>query len=144
VSDVQVLVISDEEVDLAEHVEQSGLRRLSSDHAAALGLDPVSATIVVGAALAAARFVLSLIDRVRGGLRIDLGTRPPTLERDGAIPFRTIIVFTADDNVEIRTDDEPKDAIERIVTALFSIPAAASAAAVRSTVDTAKGAGGAP
>ena len=132
-SDLELIVAIDSG-DIPISPENFGLKGRETEEFADLGLDPATALIVVGGALGLARFVVSIFERHRGGIRIDLGTIPPTVDRTKDIPFGTIIIFTTDDDVRIETVDEPKDAVERMVSDLLKLSMPADAAAVKAAL----------
>lgn len=139
-ADLSVIVRSDEEDDdLLTVASDFDLRRAEDEEAEDLGLDPLTMVVLVGAALAFGKFIVSVLDRRRGGMRIDLGTVPPSVERSKGVPFGVIVILTVDGNVEIKAVDEPKDALERMITETIRLPVTITAAAVKSALDAAKG-----
>lgn len=137
--EVRVVVFSDEEADLAAIGETQGLRR--DDQAVEeLALDPLTAAVLIGSALAVGQFVMHVIDVVRGGVRVDLGD-PPTIKRDRSVPFGWAFIFTKDgDKVDIEVKDEPKSAVERMFEAVFKLPVDATVSMVKAAIEAAKGA----
>lgn len=135
--EVRVVVFSDEEADLAAIGETQGLRR--DDQAVEeLALDPLSAAVLIGSAFAVGRFVMHVIDVVRGGVRVDLGD-PPTIKRDRNVPFGWAFIFTKDgDKVDIEVKDEPKSAVERMFEAVFKLPVDATVSMVKAAIEAAK------
>jgi hypothetical protein len=139
VTDLRVIIRSDEEDDdLLTVASDFDLRTVEDEEAEDLGLDPVSMALLVGAALAFGKFIVSVLDRRRGGMRIDLGTVPPSVERSKGVPFGFIVIFTADGKVEIKAADEPKDALERMITEAIKLPATVTAATVKGVLEAAK------
>jgi hypothetical protein len=132
--DTEITVISDPEADLVMLAQESGLVKREQAAGDDLGLDPITAAIVVGGVLTIGKFVLSVVERWRGGVRIDLTSHPATVERLGSVPYGLIVVLTASGDVRIDTADEPKDAAERIVTTLFRLPIDATIGAVTKAV----------
>ncbi|RZT17478.1 hypothetical protein EV649_5024 [Kribbella sp. VKM Ac-2569] len=122
-ADLRVVVMGgDEPTELLEDAAESGLRRVTSTGGGELALDPATAIILTGAAVFGARFVISVLERRKGGMRIDLGTQPHTVERIRDIPYGTVVILTADDDVRIQTIDEPKEVVERILTSILTLP----------------------
>jgi hypothetical protein len=141
---MDVAVLSDREADLVAAGVASGLQEKPSDGGAdELGLDPFSAAVLVGSALAIGKFVLTVIERWKGGIRIDLATKPATVERLRDVPYGVIVILTRDGEVRIETVEEPKDAVERMIVSVIKLPVDAAASLVSQTLATAKGAAGA-
>lgn len=102
-------------------------------------LDPVTAVLIGGAAIAAGKFVLDWWERRKGGLIIDL--RPGAeheISRNPTVPGGYVLTFTVDGEVTIDVKDQPKDAAERLLGEI----AGGAFGTVQAVVDAA-GAGGA-
>jgi hypothetical protein len=84
-------------------------------------VEPMTAILVAGGALLVAKFVVDLIDRLRGGLVIDLrsGTRRE-IRRDRGVPYGWVTIITADGTVKVETHDAPRDAAERLLNQILS------------------------
>lgn len=136
--DVRFIVIDDEKDQLLQDAEEVGLREGDARALDPLGLDPLTTALLIGGGLAAARFIVGVWDKYRGGVRIDLGTRPPTVERVRGVPYGAFIIFAADDEVRVETRDEPEEVIERIVKRIFSLGHDAKAADVTKVIDDAR------
>lgn len=80
-------------------------------------IEPVTAILVAGGALLVGKFVVDLIDRLRGGVLIDL--RPDAkdfIKRRRGVPYGWALIRSADGKeVKIETHDAPKDAAERLL-----------------------------
>src|SRR5271156_6730497 len=100
-----VLISDDNERELLTLAEDSGLRPIEDAASTDFELDPLTMTLLIGGALMVGRFLISVMERSKGGVRIDLATRPPTVERLRDVPYGVILVFTADDEVRIETVD---------------------------------------
>jgi hypothetical protein len=139
-SDISFVVIDDEIDDLVIDAEGVGLRRIepTDETTAGLDLDPLTTALLIGAGVLAARFVVTVWDKYKGGVRIDLGTEPPVVERVKEVPYGMVVVFTKDDEVRIETHDEPKEVVERILTAIFSLPKEATPADVNEKAEAAR------
>jgi hypothetical protein len=134
-AEISLLFIENDEMDaVLEEVDRIGLRRRKSVDAPPLGLDPVTVVVVTGSVVFVARFILSVWERFRGGVRIDLATHPPTVERLRAIPYGVLVILTEEKEVRIETHDEPEEAVERILTSILSLPADATAELVATAV----------
>jgi hypothetical protein len=137
--DLRVIVRSDDaEDELLTVVSEFQLHEAEDEEAGELGLDPITMVVLVGAGLSFGKFIISVLDKRKGGMYIDLGTAPPTVERSKEVPFGVIVILTVDGNVEIRTLDEPKDALERMITEAINLPATVTRSVVKETLDTAK------
>jgi hypothetical protein len=122
-ADVSIVVMGgDERAELLEQAADLELRQVNRTSGGDLALDPATAIVLAGAAVFVARFVISVLERRRGGIRIDLGTQPHTVERIRDIPYGTVVILTADDDVRIQTIDEPKEVVERILTSILTLP----------------------
>jgi hypothetical protein len=135
---LKIVVISDEDADLAALGEASGLTRSEEDDVQDLFLDPITAAVLIGGALVAARFVLHVIDVYRGGVEINLTVKPPTVKRNKEVPFGYVVTLTADGKVDVNTKDEPKDAIERMVESILKLPVDATVSTVKAAIEAAK------
>ena len=85
-------------------------------------IDPFTAVLIAGGVLLVGKFVVDLIDRLRGGVVIELRPNaPPLVRRDRAIPYGWAMVVAADGkSVKIETHDAPKDAAERLLGEIIS------------------------
>ena len=84
-------------------------------------IEPITALLVAGGVFTAAKFIVDLIDRLRGGLLIDLRPGARSLvARDRAVPFGWAVVVARDGRVKLETHDAPKDAAERLISQLIS------------------------
>lgn len=140
--DVTFVFLADEEsIPLLGEPVPAGLSK-SPTPPPDLALDPGTAIILTGAVILAARFVVSLWERWRGGVRIDLGTEPPTIERLREVPYGVVVVLTVDDDVRIETVDEPEEVVERILSKIFSLGSAPAPADVTAAVAQGRAAAG--
>ena len=79
-------------------------------------LPAVAAVLVAGGVLAVGKFIVDLIDKLRGGVVIDL--RPDAtnfVSRSRDVPYGWAVVRAADGTVQINVHDAPKDASERLL-----------------------------
>jgi hypothetical protein len=81
-------------------------------------LAPIVAVLIGVGVLAAGKFTLDWMDRVRGGVVID---RRPTardlIYRDRDLPYGWVVVLPPDTGkVEIEVKDAPRDMVERLVS----------------------------
>ena len=84
-------------------------------------VEPVTAILIGGGVLLAAKFIVDLIEKLKGGVLIDL--RPGALSlvrRDRAIPFGWATVIAVDGSVKIEIHDAPKDSTERLLGEIIS------------------------
>lgn len=130
---LEIVVINDDEVDLASMGEVQGLERQEGE-AVEEQLGILGAVVLIGAALAIGRFVQSVIRDIRGGLQINLDKKPPVIRRNGEIPAGWVVAVAADGTVKIETHDEPEDAIERMTTAILKLPVDATVSAVEAAI----------
>jgi hypothetical protein len=76
----------------------------------------IAVVLVAGGALLVGKFVVDLIDRLRGGVVIDL--RPDAtnfVSRNRDVPYGWAVVRAAGGTVSINVHDAPKDASERLL-----------------------------
>jgi hypothetical protein len=83
-------------------------------------VDPFTAVLIGGAALLIGKFVVDLMDKIKGGVLIDL--RPDAkalLTRTKEIPYGWVTVIAPDSTVKIEVRDAPKDASERLLSQII-------------------------
>lgn len=103
--------------------------RIAEEVANAAGLDlqiqprpqfaePVTVLLVGAGTLVLAKFIVDLVDRLRGGIVIDLRPAANTfVRREHSVPYGWALVLAVDGrSVAIETHDAPKDAAERLIS----------------------------
>jgi hypothetical protein len=86
----------------------------------AQALDPLSAVLIAGGVLAIAKFVIDIIDRLKGGVIIDQTQPGPVIvKRDGNVPYGWAVVIAKGGAVSIEVRDAPKDAAERLLSQII-------------------------
>jgi hypothetical protein len=81
----------------------------------------VVAVLIAGGALAVAHFVVDLVDRLHGGIIIDLRPNAEAfVTRNRDVPYGWAVVRAADGTVSINVHDAPKDATERLITSIVN------------------------
>jgi hypothetical protein len=85
-------------------------------------IDPITAVVIGGGALLVFKVAVDLIDKMRGGVFIDLQPRANYLiRRDRQVPAGWVIVLAVDGkSVKIETRDAPKDISERLLTEIVN------------------------
>jgi hypothetical protein len=85
-------------------------------------IEPVTAILIGAAVLAAAKFIQNWWERARGGLVIDLrATATEQIYRTKKVPYGYVVTLpAAGGTVTIDVKDEPKDSIERLISALVT------------------------
>jgi hypothetical protein len=127
-TDIKVVVMAgDESAELLELAGKSDLRQVTGGSDGELALDPLTVLALTGAAVFVGRFVISVIERRKGGIRIDLGTQPRSVERVKDLPYGVVVIMTADADVRIQTVDEPREVVERILASILTMPRDAGA-----------------
>jgi len=96
-------------------------------------LDPLAGVVIVGAALAAAQFLIRIWHEFRGGTVIDLTKTPVDVSRDRGLDWGFFMFIAKDGTVTVEGKDEPKTALERMVNDILKL-------ATTVTVETAKAA----
>jgi len=82
-------------------------------------IDGISAVLIAGGVLAIGKFVFDFIDRIRGGVVIEVGSDGKvSVRRDKALPLGWAVVETASGTVSIEVHDAPKDSAERILAGI--------------------------
>jgi hypothetical protein len=81
-------------------------------------VDPITAVVIGGGAVLVFKLAVDLVDKLRGGVYIDLRPRAKYLiRRDRSVPVGWVVILAADGkSVKIETQDAPKDAAERLLT----------------------------
>jgi hypothetical protein len=80
-------------------------------------LDPITIILVGTGAVALGKFVVDLIDRLHGGIVVDLRPSAKQLvRRDRSVPYGWALVIAADGSVSINVHDAPKGAAERLIS----------------------------
>jgi hypothetical protein len=83
----------------------------------AQAVDPLTAVLIAGAVLAVAKFVIDVIDHLKGGVVIDQTQGGPVLvKRDRSVPYGWAVVIATGGAVSIHVHDAPKDASERLLS----------------------------
>ena len=114
-------------------VDESGVEFESSYENA---IDPISAVIMIGGALALGKFAMRVWNEYRGGVVLDLSLQPVEIRRSRDVPYGTFLTIARDgSNVGIELADEPTDSIERIVTAVLGGELGNTATEIQSVVD---------
>jgi hypothetical protein len=129
---VQIVVISDEDADLAAMGEVAGLERREGEIEEDFAI--LGAVLLIGAVLAAAKLVENIINQYRGGVQIDLNQKPPVIRRNHQLPYGWVVIVAADDTVKVETHGEEPDSLERIITAVLKLPVDATASVVEAAI----------
>ena len=83
-------------------------------------VEPVTAILIGGGALLLGKFIVDLMEKMKGGVLIDLRpTATPLVTRKKDIPYGWATVIAADGSVEIEVHDAPKDAAERLLSEII-------------------------
>lgn len=104
-------------------------------------VDPVSAAIIVGAVLAGAQLVIRLWREWRGGTILDVSKKPVEVKRTRALDYGFFVIIASDGSVKIEAKDEPKTALERLVSDVLGLATGAKAADIKALADKALGDG---
>ena len=79
-------------------------------------VDPVTAVLIGGGALLLGKFVVDLIEQIKGGVLVDLRPGAKALvTRTKEMPYGWVTVIARDGTVKIEVRDAPKDASERLI-----------------------------
>jgi hypothetical protein len=109
------IVLEPEELQQAEEAARTARVDLQTEPSPEI-IPVVAVVLVAGGALLVGKFVVDLIDRLRGGVVIDL--RPDAkdfIRRNREVPYGWAVVRAADGSVSINVHDAPKDASERLL-----------------------------
>lgn len=129
----------DEEVNpefLADLLDQYQLNREMPDEFGELAVDPVTAFVVIGGAIALGQLVVSVIDKWKGGTVIDMTGERPVIRRDRAVLLGVTVILASDGKVEIKSEDLPKTSLERLVEAVLSIDKDLTVGTIKAAIDT--------
>jgi hypothetical protein len=80
-------------------------------------VDPISIILIATGAVATGKFLVDLIDRLQGGIVVDL--RPSArhlIRRDHSLPYGWALVIAVDGTLSVNVHDAPKDAAERLIS----------------------------
>jgi hypothetical protein len=97
-------------------------------------LDPLTAAVIVGAALAAGKFLIRLWREIQGGTVIDVRQTPIKVDRSRALDYGFFMIVAKDGSVTIESKDEPKDSLERMVESVLKLPIDATVSAVKAAL----------
>jgi hypothetical protein len=106
-----------------------------------LGNEPLTALIIVGAALAGGKLILRLINEVRGGTIIDVTQTPIDVRRDRNLPYGFFTIIAKDGSVRVEGMDEPKDALERMLGGVLELATTATSESAKAAIGAALGSG---
>jgi hypothetical protein len=106
----------EEDLAAAQELARSGRVELQIEPQAEI-LDPLTYILIGAGLVAAVKFTIDLVERIKGGVVIDLQpSAKSVIRRDRAIPYGWAVVMAADGkSVKIETHDAPKDAAERLL-----------------------------
>jgi hypothetical protein len=106
------------------------LRQSDPDEFGSQAIDPLSISLIIGSAYALALLVVSIYERLRGGVVVDLTGIYPDIYRDHDIPHGWMIVIAKDGKVELEAKDIPRDSLERIVEKVIELGVGTAKSAV--------------
>jgi hypothetical protein len=111
----------------------------SDDEFGEQGLGLIGAVVILGLAHGLAHLVMSIVEKVRGGVVIDLTGDIPDIRSDRDLPRGWMVVLTKDGIVELKKEDLPPDGLERVVTIFLKLGKDAMVATVEAAVKAVKG-----
>jgi hypothetical protein len=79
-------------------------------------VEPVTGTLVVVGVIAGGKFVMRVIREARGGTVIDMTKTPVEISRNKNLDYGYFVIIAKDGSVTVEAKDEPKDALERMIT----------------------------
>jgi hypothetical protein len=91
--------------------------------------------VLIGAAIAAGKFVIRLWREYRGGTVIDLTKKPPDVRRDSDLDWGFFMIIAEDGKITVEGKGEPEDSLERMVTSVLKIAAGATVDAVKAVIE---------
>jgi hypothetical protein len=112
------LLLDSEDVGVAQELGQKSEVDLQTQPKKEL-VDGLSAVLIAGGVLAIAKFVFDFIDRIRGGVVIQIESDGKvSIRRDKALPLGWAAVETARGTVSIEVHDMSKDSAERVLAGI--------------------------
>jgi hypothetical protein len=91
--------------------------------------------VLIGAGIAAGKFIIRLWREFKGGTIIDLTKKPPDVRRDHDLDYGYFIIIAEDGQVTLEAKDEPKDAMERMVPEVLKVAADATVEGVKAVIE---------
>jgi len=134
VDELRIVVVRDDEANLEKLAEEQGLS-LAEDEDIQQKFEPGTVIILTGQTELVGRFIMSLVEKFHGGVRMDMTAQPPLIKRSSEIPYGFIYLFFVDGEVEV---DAKADALGSVVEAVFSLPFEASADSAKSAIAAAR------
>ncbi len=119
---------------LLAELPKYGLQTAPPDEFGELELTLVAAVVIMGLANGLALIIMSILGRVQGGTVVDLTGERPDVRGDRDVPRGWMIILTKDGQVELKTEDLPPDALERVATKFLEIGKDATVATIQATV----------
>jgi hypothetical protein len=103
-------------------------------------VDPITGFIVIGGGLAAGSLVIRLWHEFRGGTVIDLTKTPIDISRNRNLDWGYFLFIAKDGSVTVEGKDEPKTALERMVTAVLGLASNATLTTLKKAAEDSLGA----
>jgi hypothetical protein len=97
-------------------------------------IEPVTGTLVIVGGIAAGKFVIRVIREAKGGTVIDMTKNPVQISRNRKLDYGYFVILAKDGSVSVQTKDEPKDALERMITEALSLGGEAPLATLHAAI----------
>jgi hypothetical protein len=115
---------------LLEELPRFGVTLARPDDVGEDELTLLAAAVLVGTVGGLVHVVIEFWKKVRGGTVIDLTGEKPDIRSDADVPRGWLIIIAKDGKVELKKEDLPPDALERLVTDLLDHGKSLSTAAI--------------
>lgn len=103
-------------------------------------VDPVTGALIIAGVLAGGKLVIRLWREFKGGTVIDLTKTPVDISRNRNLDYGYFVIIAKDGSVTLEAKDEPKDALERMVSGALELANKATLETLKATVDNSLGA----
>ncbi|PKO16285.1 MAG: hypothetical protein CVU39_07940 [Chloroflexi bacterium HGW-Chloroflexi-10] len=136
-----ILVHYDDEITrdyVSTEISKYGLVQAVPDKNLRVLVDPVLIAVIVGSVFAAAHFVMSIIERIRGGMVLDLTGDKPEIRSDRDIPLGWLIIIAKDGKVELKKEELPAGGLQQVIEKLFAMGTDITKAAIEAAVKSVK------
>jgi len=102
--------------------------------------DPLTGALIIGGAVAGGMFVIRLWREFKGGTVIDLTRTPVDVSRNRDLDYGYFLFIAKDGSVKLDAKDEPKTALERVVSSALEQAGKATIEMLKATVHSCLGA----
>jgi hypothetical protein len=98
-------------------------------------VEPVTATLVIVGVVVGGKFVMRVIREARGGTVIDMTKTPVEISRNRNLDYGYFVIIAKNGSVTVEAKDEPKDALERMITGVLGLGGEASPETLKGAIE---------